>query len=70
MQPTRDRLTRSSHTRRSGAALVVAMICLLLVTMIATVLVRVVLTQRDQLERSAWQQQADGSASGAAPAPA
>jgi hypothetical protein len=45
--------------RRTGAALVVALICVLLVSLLSTVLVRTALVQRDQLENDAWQAQAE-----------
>lgn len=52
----------TKHTergRRTGAALVVALICVLLVSLLSTVLVRTALVQRDQLEIDAWQAQAE-----------
>lgn len=45
--------------RRSGAALIVAMICLLLVGALSTTLVRTALMQREQVERAQWQLQAE-----------
>lgn len=56
MLPPRQSTGRSS---RSGAALIVAMICLLLAGMLCTVLVRTALAQREQLERDAWHLQAE-----------
>jgi len=53
----RSSLTKPS--RRRGAALIAALICVLLVSLMSTVLVKTALVQRDQLERDAWQVQAD-----------
>lgn len=50
---------------RRGAALVVALICVLVVTMVSAVLVRTALVQREQLERDAWLLQADWLAASA-----
>lgn len=44
---------------RSGVALIMMMICLLLVTTMSAALVRMALLQREQLERSSWATQAD-----------
>jgi Tfp pilus assembly protein PilX len=55
---TRNRRTQRRE-RRPGAALVIALVGLLLVTTISAVLMRLALTQRHQLEREARRQQAD-----------
>ena len=57
MMVRRSSLTKQSNRR--GAALIAALICVLLVSLMSTVLVKTALVQRDQLERDAWQLQAD-----------
>lgn len=49
----------TGHTRRGGAVLVVALICLLLVTVLAASLTRTVLLQREQVIRDEWRLQAE-----------
>lgn len=44
--------------RRRGAAMVIALICLLLLSMIGTSLVKTALAQRHQVEKQYWQLQA------------
>jgi hypothetical protein len=45
--------------RRSGAVIVIAMICLLLSSVMAISLVKLVLAQRDQIDRDLWRLQAE-----------
>jgi Tfp pilus assembly protein PilX len=59
MMVRRSPQTRPGATRRRGAALIAALICVLLVSMMSAVLVKTALVQREQLERDAWQVQAD-----------
>ena len=59
MKPQRTDKTPTAVATRHGATLIVAMICLLLVSMLSAVLVRTALAQREQLERDAWQLQAE-----------
>lgn len=59
MMERRSLLMQRDATRRRGAALVAALICVLLVSLMSAVLVKTALVQRDQLERDAWQTQAD-----------
>ncbi|MBL8849427.1 MAG: hypothetical protein JNG89_07075 [Planctomycetaceae bacterium] len=59
MTPQRAAIPPLQPGPRQGAALVVALICLLLVSMLSAVLIRTALAQRDQLQRDAWQLQAE-----------
>ena len=47
------------HSTRTGAILVVALICLLLITVLAASLTRTVLLQREQVIRDEWRLQAE-----------
>ncbi len=52
-------MLRSDLTRRRGSALIIAMICLVLTSVLTVSLVQIVLLQRGQVERDEWQLQAE-----------
>jgi Tfp pilus assembly protein PilX len=54
----RNTTHRKSGSPRGGAVLIVALICLLLVTVLAASLTRTVLLQREQVLRDEWRLQA------------
>lgn len=49
----------SNATHRRGSALIIAMICLVLTSVLTVSLVQIVLLQRGQVERDEWQLQAE-----------
>lgn len=65
MIPFRKSASLPMGPSRTGAALVMVMICLLLVATISAVLVRMALLQREQLERDEWRSQAEWLANSA-----
>src|SRR5262245_49873902 len=59
MSPRRTNNRACTPDLRRGAALVVAMICTLLVSLISAALVRTTLLQLEQLQHDEWQLQAE-----------
>lgn len=49
----------STHANRNGTALIIAMICLLLASVLTVSLVQVAVLQREQVQRDEWQLQAE-----------
>jgi type II secretory pathway pseudopilin PulG len=60
-----SRSHQRANTTRPGAALVIALICLLLVGILATTLVRSAVLQHDQVTQEEWQIQAESLAASA-----